>query len=251
MNRLLGILLACLLLLTSCGQLMSLIPSWEEDGSASHSRDDRDNKDDRDDKDDREDSDHSSGFLFNGEDADSSQMSPEEDEGPLPAINFTHYYTNVEYADILAFDQAGVVVWEYTTPELEAAQLDQVEAIGLVGDNYLFTCGGNVVCLNARTGEERWTNTEFKGAQSHFAIRGDTVFLCGFFGPDLFVFSASTGETIKTIGSLDPDYFWPFALELDGNQIIVSMSGGPEGDLGSENCHPIRVNLDTWTVVPS
>lgn len=238
MKRLLSILLACLLL-TSCGQLTPSRPDRREDGSASQSRDSR-----------RDDSDRSEGSRSE-EDADSSledtdgSQAPLE-EGPLPSINFVHHYDYIEYADILAFDQSGVVVWEYTTPELEAAQLERVEKIGLIGDSYLFTCGGKVVCLDARTGEERWTNTEFEGAQSHFAIRGDTVFLCGFFGPDLFALSAATGETIHRIDSLDQNYFWPCALELDGNQIIVSMSGGPEGDL--ENYYLIRVNLDDWTV---
>lgn len=243
MKRLLNILLACMLLLTACGHTASSEPGLRDgEDSSDQSRDNRDDRGDRDG------SDRSEGSRSE-EDADRSQVSPEE--GPLPAISFTHYYNSEEYADIMAFDQSGIVVWEYTTPKLEAAQLEQVEEIGLLGDSYLFTHGGRVICLNARTGEERWTNPEFKGAQSHFVVRGETVFLCGYFGPDLFVFSAKTGETIKRISTLDQDYYWPFELKLDGNQIIVSMSGGPEGDLGSDNCHYIHVNLDDWTVDPA
>lgn len=231
MKRLLSIFLACLLL-TACGQPAPSEPDRRKDSSASQSRDSHDS--------DRSEDSRSQ------EDEDSSRESPEE--GPLPAISFNHHYDSVEYANIMAFDQNGVVVWEYTTPKLEAAQLDQVEEIGLVGDCYLFNCGGQVIGLNARTGEERWTNSEFGGGQIHFAVQDSTVLLCGFFGPDLFALSAVTGETIHRIDSLDPNYYWPCGMELDGNQVIVSMSGGPDGSLEPEGFCTIRVNLDDWTV---
>lgn len=236
MKRTLSTLLACLLLLTACGEAVPKAP--KRDHSSSSSASDNSAQDSGPSQ-----SDGSGSQSPRQEDGSGSVP---ESEAPLPLINFS-YQTDggKEYANIIAFSQDGVVLWEYTTPQLEIAQLERVADIGLAGDGYCFVFDQSVVCLDARTGAERWKNSDFGGAGARSVIGSGVIYLCGFLGPDLFALSFS-GETVKRISSLDDNYFWPYQLELSGDILTVTMDGGPEGDL--ETGHPIHVNVTDWSV---
>lgn len=232
LKRMLSALLACLLLLTACGEAAPKVPERDNSSSDSSSQD-------------------SSQFQPDGSGSQDPQQedssgSVSEPDAPLPLINFS-YQTDggKEYANIIAFSQDGVVLWEYTTPQLEIAQLERVADIGLAGDGYCFVFDGSVVCLDARTGAERWNNSDFGGAGARSVISNGVIYLCGFLGPDLYAVSFS-GETVKRIDSLDDNYFWPCEMELSGNILTISMSGGPDGDL--ETPYLIRFNVADWRV---
>ena len=236
MRRTFSILLACLLLLTACGEAAPKSP--EQDNSSSSSRED-----------DRSLSDQSdSGSASQPDDSSDSDGNIPGADDPQPLVSFNYAVetvdTPLEFARILAFGQDDSLLWEYTTQKMEITELERVSPIGLVDDGYFFISGGSVVCLDAWTGQERWTNSDFGGAQPAFAIGDGIIYLSGYYGPDLFAVSTN-GETVKKIDSLDDNYFWPCELELSGNILTVTMSGGPEGTL--ETGHPIQINLTTWS----
>lgn len=228
MKRILSALLACLLLLTACGETASKGPNQGGSSSGNSSQ---------------------NGGRSTPGDGSQQEDSSGTADGELPLISFNYAIesgdTNMEFANILAFSQDGIVLWEYTTKKLDISELERVSSIGLAGDGYLFVCDGAVVCLDARTGEERWTNSDFGGAQTCSVIEDGTVYLCGYHGPDLFVITAD-GETVKKIESLDSSYCWASEMELSGDILTITMSGSPEGDL--EEGHPIRVNITDWSI---
>ena len=142
---------------------------------------------------------------------------------------------NQETAFITAVHK-GKVIWTRTTPKFPSGELDAVSAIGTNENSYYYSEGGDIVCLNLSDGSLRWRNEDFSGYPAKWAsgFAGDgSLFICGFYGPDLFICEAD-GTTVKRIPEFSQDYYWPYELtyyEEDGIVKIVyeaTPSGKPE-----------------------
>lgn len=176
------------------------------------------------------------------------QVAPNEDvecagipDLPQASVNTVTYQYHTEdlkeYARIVAHDADHNEVWVYETPRFDMAQLQRVSPIGSWNDRFYFVEDGAVVALSAATGEVLWKNTDFGGSPAGVeAVAIDdngTAYLCGFFGPDLFVVTAD-GTTVKKEDTLNGDYYWGHKLVLQEDCVVVYFSGGPEGDMGPE-----------------
>lgn len=164
----------------------------------------------------------------------------------VPNIQFQSFVDDdsQEYAIITAYDPDGNTVWEYQTPKLASTELQRIEEIGIIEDGYFFNCGGSVICLDAGTGDVRWENPDFGGASISYAVDSNTIYLCGYYGPDFYAIS-TTGETLSRIQNFDSDYWWPHTLELNGDHAVVTLYQGPDGQ--PETGYRFRVNLHDWT----
>lgn len=153
-------------------------------------------------------------------------------------------------AIVHARDANGSELWSYETEQYESTELPRVSDIGVFGDVYYLVEGGEVVALDINSGAVLWRNGDFGGA-STVGIFDDegTLFLCGFYGPDIFAVSAD-GATLGRIEQASSDYYWPMSLRLEGEEVLIGMSGTPEGDAGNQ---PIEVSValaDLWASVP-
>lgn len=162
------------------------------------------------------------------------------------------------YAVVTGYDsQTGETVWTHETPKYYVAQLDTLQEIGLSYAGYFFLEEGTVTCLDLTTGEVLWQNSDFDGAGAGIDMDMDgTIYLCGYFGPDLYVISPE-GKTIARYDSLTKDsdwfeeeLFWPYEVkakengwaavsyESDMTTVVCDVKTGEIMD-----CYPHTVNV--------
>ena len=151
-----------------------------------------------------------------------------------------------EYGVVRGLSADGGTMWSYETDRYEMAQLQRVSEIGAMGELYFLVEGGAVVALDCRTGQVRWTNSDFGGAMPAFAWDEDNLYLCGSLGPDLFVVSR-TGQTILRAEDLDPEYMWPTEITLEDGQAVISYEGSMTDGYGG----PYRLKVDLATLETS
>ena len=128
-----------------------------------------------------------------------------------------------EKAVITGYDVEGNELWVYETEEDYMTELDRVSDIITTNDEYIFVAFGDVIALDLETGKEKWVNHDFKGASPSWSMNyeGDTLFLCGYYGPALFVMDFN-GNTINRIQCEDEEYFWPYQIIfVNDNQVDV------------------------------
>ena len=154
-----------------------------------------------------------------------------------------------EYAQITGVGESGEILWDYTTDQYESAQMYQTSEIGRTADRYYFCENGTVVALDPNTGEVLWKNADFDGApaqdQSCLIDENGTVYLCGYLGPDFYAVDAD-GNTIFRTSTFSEDYWWPYALEKQGDQMAITFEMSSEGS-ESENGYILYVDLNDFT----
>lgn len=167
---------------------------------------------------------------------------------PAPAtrveVLFEHHCGAEEYAVIRGITESGDTLWESFTASYPAAQMDMITPIGQYDDRYYYVEGGAVVALSVSDGSMLWRNDGFGGALGDdCCVLGEdgTVYLSGFWGPDLFVVDRN-GNTCKRVETVNADYFGAAYLEIRDGQAIIYMSSGPDGDLGGD-LMPVYVDL--------
>ena len=182
----------------------------------------------------------------NSDPDDHPEPPPEEEpeaQGLAVSVDFDRQGGNrYESAVITGRSREGESVWRYTTGQYEPAQLDRVNDVGVYGDTYFFVEDGTVTALRLADGEVLWKNGDFGGSVSAHAFDGNgNVYLCGYFGPDLFI-AGPGGAAVQSIDSFDSDYYWPRRLDYQGTQLAITFEGTPSG-----NDETVYVSLDDYS----
>lgn len=160
---------------------------------------------------------------------------PTEPESVVDRIIFEHHYSDpMEYATLTACDRNGNTVWTYLSDLYPVGQLDFISDIGGNADRYYIVENGSILAFDMNTGTLLWKNDDFCGSPAGtdcaaFDEAGN-LYICGFFGPDLFAVD-SNGNTICSKDYLHNDYYWACSLTLTGDWITVELDGGPYGDM--------------------
>ena len=120
-----------------------------------------------------------------------------------------------EKAIISGINMAGGKVWTYETKEDYIGQVDSLTEIGIFDGHYIFVAFGEVICLDVATGKELWVNPDFKGHGISWTTNyeGDKLYLCGYFGPSLFVLDLYNGKTLNRVTCKDDDAYWAYKIE--------------------------------------
>lgn len=158
---------------------------------------------------------------------DGAALSPEE---TAAAVNFRGIQESFqEHGEIAGISEQGNVLWEYVTQSYPRTELDQVNDIGIYDGKYYLAEEGVVKAFDLRDGSVIWSNSEFGGRAYGSAFDEDgTLYLCGYYGPDLFVVDKG-GNTEKIISVIDSNYMWPYKMEILGEWIAVTFAGTPSG----------------------
>lgn len=155
---------------------------------------------------------------------------------PAGSVSFSHEADgDKEYAVITGKDDKGDELWTVETDAYGISQLDRVQALAIIGDHYCYIEDGDVVALDLTDGSEVWRNTEFSGALGGYTFDEDgTIYLCGYFGPDLFVVNKD-GETVKCIAQLKDGYIWPYDIRFtdEGDLLLTYEQVGESADEGT------------------
>ena len=150
-----------------------------------------------------------------------------------------------ERGEITGISNEGSSVWKYITADYSRTELDRINDIGVFEGRYYFVEGGIVKALDLKDGSTIWSNEEFGGCAYGSAFKDDgTLFICGYYGPDLFVVDKD-GKTLKKIDSFHKDYMWPHKLEILGDQLAITYSGTPSG---TEEI--LYIDLSDYSLVP-
>lgn len=129
-----------------------------------------------------------------------------------------------EKAIISGLNMAGGRVWTYETKEDYIGQVDGLQEVDYFDGKYVFVAFGEVICLDVSTGKELWVNKDFKGHGISWATndKQDKLYMCGYFGPDLFVMDLD-GKTLNRIMSKNEDNYWAYKVEyVSDNQVKVT-----------------------------
>ncbi len=195
-----------------------------------------------------------SGELQQMYDALTARLTPEEENGPAegiedPAVdsvdetNENNTASNLaisvdfeyiidggkEYAVITGLDEANGVVWTYQTDQYECAQLDRVSELGSRSGLFYYVEDRTVVALDISSGKKVWENASFGGSPSAFTFDDDgNLYICGYFGPDLFVMNEN-GETIHKVEAFSSDYYWPIEISYSEGMVAITYEGTPSG----------------------
>ena len=155
---------------------------------------------------------------------------PDEDnelKGKAVSASFDVIYNNEgasEYAVITAYDMKGRTCWTYKTDEDYLTELERLQEIVMTDKLYIFAAFGDIIALNNSDGSVAWVNHDFKGASLNWTMdyEGETLYMCGYYGPDLFVMDFD-GNTLNKISSKDDECFWPYKiLYVNANQVDVT-----------------------------
>ena len=131
---------------------------------------------------------------------------------------------STEKAVISGLNMVGGTVWTYETKEDYIGQVDGLQEIDNFDGKYDFVAFGDVICLDVATGEELWVNHDFKGHGISWDTNDarDTLYLCGYFGPSVFVMDLD-GNTINRITSKSDENYWSYEIKyVDENRVDVT-----------------------------
>lgn len=136
----------------------------------------------------------------------------------------------------------GEAVWTYSTGSYPQTELDVINDIGSYNGNYYLVENGSIHVLNITDGSARWINNDFGGSASCSVFDDNgTLYICGYYGPDLFIVDAN-GNTIQDIDSFDSEYYWPYQIAYQGTQVAITFKGTP-----SETDEVVYVNLSDYS----
>ena len=130
-----------------------------------------------------------------------------------------------EKAVISGLNMAGGTVWTYVTKEDFIGQVDSLTEIDNFDGKYIFVAFGDVICLDVATGKELWVNHDFKGHGISWTTNpsADTLYMCGYFGPSLFVMDINSGKTINRVTNKNDDFYWAYEIKyVSDNRVDVT-----------------------------
>ena len=137
-------------------------------------------------------------------------------------VNFERNYTDgMEQAVITGFDDSGAVLWTVQTASYPGTQLPNCCDVGIENGKYYYVEGGTIITLDLRDGSRIWENPEFGGSTCcHIMDENGTLFICGYYGPDLFVVDRD-GHTISKTEKFREGYNWPHQIELQEGILTI------------------------------
>ena len=161
------------------------------------------------------------GDEFPGGLDDDGRGDEEVDASSVVMEQITDPESDMMSAKVTGYDEDGNELWTYETKQDHTPQLDPFKEIGLFGRQYIFVAWGEVISLDIANGLENWVNKDFNGYSVCFTTdyEGDTLYLCGYFGPDLFVMDLE-GRTINKVGVADEDYYWPYEITWENEHAV-------------------------------
>lgn len=115
----------------------------------------------------------------------------------------------------------------FISPYAVLTELDVVQDVGLVGDHmYYFICGSKLYMIDLNTGEDIGPESRVGASCSWDFDENDTIYIAGFYGPDLAIISAE-GKEIATYGMLNDDYIWPYEVKYEDGFVYITFEQEP------------------------
>lgn len=152
--------------------------------------------------------------------------SADADHSQAVRVSFTSFIQNDrECADIVGFNAQNQKVWQYEARSSHGiTELEAIQEIGIVGDTYYLNEDGTIVALALNSGRVLWKNADFGGASLSFAAdEQGTLYLCGYYGPDLCAIDRN-GNTLIDVQHFSPELQWPYEIRYESGAVYITFS---------------------------
>lgn len=125
-------------------------------------------------------------------------------------------------ATLRGLNADGQEVWTHAFTIEALTELPPVSPAALTTDRAYVEVAGTLYALSLSSGEVLWSLDDV-GALMSAPLVGDdgTVYLSGYYGPDLLAVSKDGGELWRVNG-VDTDYYWSTGLSFEGNALKVT-----------------------------
>lgn len=131
-------------------------------------------------------------------------------------------------ATLYAKNQAGQEVWTHTFTIEAMTELPPVSPAAITADRAYVEVGGTLYALSLSDGTVLWALDDVGASLGAPLVDADgTIYLSGYYGPDLIAISQDGGELWRVNG-IDTDYYWCTQLVFEGDLLKVtydSMAG--------------------------
>ena len=131
-------------------------------------------------------------------------------------------------ATLYAKNQAGQEVWTHTFTIESMTELPPVSPAAITADRAYVEVGGTLYALSLADGAVLWALNDVGVPLEAPLVDADgTIYLSGYYGPDLIAISPDGGELWRVNG-IDTDYYWSSHLCFEGDLLKVtydSMAG--------------------------
>lgn len=155
-----------------------------------------------------------------------------------PPVTEENYISDVNFEIVVDQDTCrtqGKLTWMrgdvdcfYDSPMLDMTELDNVQDVGLVGENmYYFIAGCKLYMIDLTTGQNIGPADANVGASCHWDFdEHNTIYICGYYGPDLAVITES-GQELVTYGALGEN-IWPYEIKYEDGFVYITYDQEPQ-----------------------
>jgi len=124
------------------------------------------------------------------------------------------------------FEQYGIVkayagescIWTYVTETTPRTELETISDLSVYGSTVYLVVNGTLIALNGENGREKWRRDDVGAGNSFVIDYNGTIYVSGFYGPNLVVFSPNGTELYREDND---DYYWVYDLEIRGNTLYI------------------------------
>ncbi len=131
-------------------------------------------------------------------------------------------------AVLYAKNSKGQEVWTHTFTIEAMTELPPVSPAAMTADRAYVEVGGTLYALSLADGTVLWALNDVGTSLGAPLVDDDgTIYLSGYYGPDLIAISQDGGELWRVNG-IDTDYYWSTQLAFEGDLLKVtydSMAG--------------------------
>lgn len=125
-------------------------------------------------------------------------------------------------ATLRGLNARGQEVWTHAFTIEALTELPPVSPAALTGGRAYVEVAGTLYALSLSNGEVLWSLDDVGALMTAPLVDQDgTVYLSGYYGPDLLAVSKDGGELWRVNG-VDTDYYWNTSLSFDGDALKVT-----------------------------
>ena len=126
-------------------------------------------------------------------------------------------------ATLYALNSQGQEVWTHTFTIEVITELPPVSPAAITADRVYVEIGGTLYALSLQDGTVLWALDDVGASMGAPLVdpNGSTIYLSGYYGPDLMAISQD-GSELWRVNGIDTDYYWCTELAFEGEYLKVT-----------------------------
>ena len=140
-------------------------------------------------------------------------------------------YKDGTYSRVILYGKAkdGSIVWKYTSPYQSLTELPTNEYF--INNKFIYLFSDKLYAISKSTGKVKWTyKCSLGGVSTAFDKNGDMYFT-GYYLDTIYCISPE--GKLKFKSKIPSQYYWPYEIELSGNEVQVYVEEDSTHGMGS------------------